>query len=229
MDAYIGMIMLWPIARIPQDWRLCDGSQLAIQQYTALFSLINITYGGDGKTNFNLPDLRGIFPAGYGPTASAPFNKLGAKGGALSVTLKENQIAPHTHAVTLTDNGHVHSVSTPAHTHSFAMPCDSSAAAPTVASPVNAYLSNTQGIDANISQQGTAVSGTPLYSANHAGSMGSGTTGSASGAAADTTSVKTGIAMTVARNDGGAPVYTVPPFLALGYIICVIGIYPTFD
>jgi microcystin-dependent protein len=226
MDAYMGSIMLWPISWAPQNWMFCDGSVLQISQYSALFALLGTTYGGNGTSNFALPDLRNIFPMGY--AANGPSPVLGAKGGAANVTLSANQIAAHVHTVTVTDPGHVHAVTVPAHTHPFAVPCDTTGN-PTSISPVGGYLSNTSGIDAAIA----AAVGSPvttsatLYSTNGGGTMGGGTTGSASGTAGNSANSKTLISAVAAANVGGIPVSTVPPYLALGYIICVYGIYPS--
>jgi microcystin-dependent protein len=62
MDPIIGQIIFWPLPWIPRGWALCDGSELQIQQYQALFSLIGVAYGGDGARTFKLPDLRRSAP-----------------------------------------------------------------------------------------------------------------------------------------------------------------------
>jgi microcystin-dependent protein len=229
MDAYMGSIMLWPIGWAPQNWMFCDGSVLQVQQYSALFSLLGATFGGNGTTTFALPDLRNMFPLGY--AANGPSPVLGAKGGAASVILNTNQIAGHTHPVTITDPGHVHSVTVPAHTHPFSVPCDSTGH-PTSANPVGAYISNTSGIDSNINAAAAAGGGsipgpTVLYSTTGAGAMGAGTTGQASGSSGNSGNAKTAITAAAAANAGGTAVPTLPPYLALGYIICVYGIYPS--
>jgi|WetSurMetagenome_2_1015567.scaffolds.fasta_scaffold42441_4 microcystin-dependent protein len=225
MDAYMGSIMLWPISWAPQSWMFCDGTLLQIQQYSALFALLGTTYGGNGTSNFALPDLRNAFPMGY--AAKSPSPVLGAKGGATSVTLTANQIAAHTHPVTLTDPGHVHSVTVPAHTHPFSVPCDSTGR-PTTPSPVGAFLSSTSGIDESIgtAAQTTVSPASALYSAAGAGVMGAGTTGQASGNSGNSANAKTLVTAVAAANVGGVPVSTLPPYLALGYIICVSGIFP---
>lgn len=64
--AFIGMIALFPYAFAPRDWLDCDGRLLPVSQYQALFSLLGTTYGGDGRSNFALPDLRGRVPLGIG-------------------------------------------------------------------------------------------------------------------------------------------------------------------
>lgn len=82
----------------PRSWAFCDGQLLPISQNTALFSLLGTTYGGDGRTTFALPDLRGRVPLheGTGPGLSSYL--LGQKGGLENVTLTTAQIPAHTHS-----------------------------------------------------------------------------------------------------------------------------------
>lgn len=81
----------------PRGWAFCDGQLLAVSQNDALFSLLGTIYGGDGRTTFGLPDLRGRIPihAGDGPGLSP--RRLGSKGGAEQVTVTVNQLPSHTH------------------------------------------------------------------------------------------------------------------------------------
>lgn len=76
MDAFIGTILPWSLHRAPVGWAFCAGQQLAINQNQALYALIGSTYGGDGKTYFNLPDLRGYSLVGNG---SGGVDSIGAK------------------------------------------------------------------------------------------------------------------------------------------------------
>ncbi len=88
----------------PQGWALCDGQLLAVSQNDALFSLLGTIYGGDGRTTFGLPDLRGRIPvhAGAGPGLAAVA--LGARAGQETVTVTENQMPVHTHGAVATSN-----------------------------------------------------------------------------------------------------------------------------
>ncbi len=83
----------------PRGWALCDGQLLPIAQNTALFSILGTTYGGDGRTSFALPDLRGrvSLHEGQGPGLS-PY-ALGNKSGVEHVTLAVNEIPAHNHKV----------------------------------------------------------------------------------------------------------------------------------
>lgn len=103
MDAYMGSIMLWGPNFAPRSWAFCDGRLMAISQFSALFSLLGTSYGGDGRTNFGLPDLRGRVPVGAGQGAGLSVYHLGMKGGIETVTLDEAQLASHTHASTTSE------------------------------------------------------------------------------------------------------------------------------
>lgn len=95
MDCYLGEIRLAAWAFDTSDgWMLCDGRQLQISRYQALYSLLGIAYGGDGKTYFNIPDLRGRTPVSIDGTQAY---KMGASGGSETVTLTSTTIPAHTH------------------------------------------------------------------------------------------------------------------------------------
>ncbi len=83
----------------PTGWALCNGQLMPISQNTALFSLLGTTYGGDGKSNFALPNLQGSAPlqAGQGPGLS--LRDLGEIGGEQDVTLLNTEMPAHTHSV----------------------------------------------------------------------------------------------------------------------------------
>ena len=98
MDPFIGQIMMFGSNFAPRGWALCDGQLLPISSNTALFSILGTIYGGDGRTTFALPDLRGrvsVHP-GNGPGLSS--YRLGEKGGVEDVTLNITQIPSHSHA-----------------------------------------------------------------------------------------------------------------------------------
>lgn len=98
-NPFLGQIMLVPYNFAPYGWAFCDGSLLAISQYTALFSLLGTTYGGNGTTNFALPNLQGNVIVGSGQGPGLSLYDLGEAGGTSSVTLLTTEIPSHTHAV----------------------------------------------------------------------------------------------------------------------------------
>ncbi|UJB65761.1 phage tail protein [Acidovorax sp. YS12] len=105
MDPFVGELRPFAFGIIPRGWLPCNGSLLNATQYAALFSLLGNRYGGDGRTTFALPDLRGRTPLG----CSATFPQ-GHKNGSETVTLTAAQVPSHTHQVqgskaTATANG----------------------------------------------------------------------------------------------------------------------------
>ena len=104
-EPFIAEIKMFAGNFAPRGYAFCDGAILPISQNQALFSLLGTTYGGDGRTTFALPDLRGrtaIHP-GTGPGLSA--YRLGQAGGAEQVTLTVNQMPSHNHSVSATLRG----------------------------------------------------------------------------------------------------------------------------
>ncbi|MCO7227296.1 phage tail protein [Pleionea sp. CnH1-48] len=96
-DAYIGEIRMFAGNFAPRSWALCDGQIMAISQNDALFSLLGTTYGGDGRTSFALPDLRGRVPINYGTGPGLQPYGLGQQYGVERVTLATSQIPSHNH------------------------------------------------------------------------------------------------------------------------------------
>lgn len=105
---FLGQITMFGGNFAPRGWALCNGQLLSINQNQSLFSLLGTTYGGDGRTTFALPDLRGrvAIHAGAGPGLTA--KNLGEKGGSETNTLTVNQLPSHTHAATATTNIVIH-------------------------------------------------------------------------------------------------------------------------
>ena len=97
MEPFIGEIRAVGFNYAPQNWALCNGSLLQIRSYTALYAILGNTYGGDGRTTFALPDLRGriVVDAGQGPGLSR--YQLGQVSGTENVTLATTQIPAHIH------------------------------------------------------------------------------------------------------------------------------------
>ncbi len=98
-EAYIGEIMLVGFNFAPRWWALCNGQLLPINQNQALFSLLGTTYGGNGTTNFALPDLRGRSPLHWGSGPGLPTISLGQAGGTETFTITTSQMPAHTHSI----------------------------------------------------------------------------------------------------------------------------------
>jgi microcystin-dependent protein len=97
LDPYIGEIRLVPYTFAPVGWALCDGRLLPINQNQALFSLLGTSFGGDGRTTFAVPDLRGRVPLGGGESVTGTSYELGSTGGQETVKLAVAQLPSHSH------------------------------------------------------------------------------------------------------------------------------------
>ncbi len=165
MEGMIGEIRLFGGNFAPRSWALCDGQLLPISQNSALFSILGTSFGGDGRTTFGLPDLRGRVPVHAGNGPGLTDRRLGAKGGRETVTLTVNQIPSHNHPLTV------------------------SSESPSTKQPSDGFAALGEYYDAT---------GNAAAPANAIGNTG-----------------------------GNQPVSTVQPFLAINYIICLQGIYPS--
>jgi microcystin-dependent protein len=179
MDEYMAIIKLFAGNFAPQGWHYCDGSLLSIAQYSALYSLLGTTYGGDGQTTFALPDLRGRAAVGAGAGPGLQNYTQGQTGGVENVTLTANQLAAHNHTLM------------------------ASTTAANADSPSGAVLA-----------QATATTG-----GGDAATMSTYLTGAAPNTPMANTSI--------GASGGNQPHENRPPYLALGYIICVEGVYPS--
>ena len=99
MDQYVGEIRLVPYTFAPSGWALCAGQLLPINQNQALFSLLGTNFGGDGRTTFALPDLRGRVPLGAGQAAGGTSYAVGSSGGQESVKLTVSSLPAHAHPI----------------------------------------------------------------------------------------------------------------------------------
>ena len=96
-DQFIAEIRIFAGTFAPFQWAFCNGQVLPIQQNAALFSILGTTYGGNGTTNFALPNLQGRTPLGAGQGPALSQRQLGQPGGESTVTLTPPQLASHTH------------------------------------------------------------------------------------------------------------------------------------
>lgn len=96
---FLSEIRICSFSFAPKNWALCNGQLLPINQNVALFSLLGTTYGGDGRVNFGLPDLRGRVPISMGSGFT-----LGERGGEESHTLISSEMPAHLHPVSSTSS-----------------------------------------------------------------------------------------------------------------------------
>jgi len=98
-DPFVAEIRIFPFNFAPRGWAWCDGQLLPLSQNTALFSLLGTTYGGNGMSNFALPDLQGRAPMQPGQGPGLSLHDLGETGGSETVTLLESEIPSHAHGM----------------------------------------------------------------------------------------------------------------------------------
>ena len=99
MDPFVAEIRIFPFNFAPKGWAFCNGQILPLSQNTALFSLLGTTYGGDGKSNFALPNMQGNAPMHPGQGPGLSLHDLGETGGSDTVTLLQSEIPAHSHGV----------------------------------------------------------------------------------------------------------------------------------
>ncbi|WP_322907881.1 phage tail protein [Paenibacillus campi] len=117
-DHYVGEIRMFAGfagQRTPAGWKFCDGATLQIKDYELLYALIGTSYGGDGRTTFNLPDLRGRVPihTGIQPVENINY-PLASAGGTETVTLLGTQLPLHTHSVNVVSGAGKATIDSPA-------------------------------------------------------------------------------------------------------------------
>jgi microcystin-dependent protein len=98
-NPFVAEIRIFPFNFAPTGWAFCNGQLLPLSQNTALFSLLGTTYGGDGKSNFALPNLQGSAPMHPGQGPGLSLHDLGETGGSSTVSLLESEIPSHSHAL----------------------------------------------------------------------------------------------------------------------------------
>jgi len=98
-DQFLAEIRIFPFNFAPTGWALCNGQLLPISQNTAVFSLLGVNYGGNGTSNFSLPNLQGSAPMHWGQGPSLADHYIGESSGAESVTLISSEMPAHVHTL----------------------------------------------------------------------------------------------------------------------------------
>jgi len=99
VEPFLGEIGIVGFTFAPYQWAQCQGQLLSISQYSALFSLLGTTYGGNGTTNFNLPNLQGRVPIGIGQGPGLSNHILGETSGSATISLTQTQMPLHNHGI----------------------------------------------------------------------------------------------------------------------------------
>ncbi|MFD0760828.1 phage tail protein [Lutibacter aestuarii] len=175
MEPFLGQIMMFGGNFAPRGWAFCNGQLLAISQNSALFSILGTTYGGDGRTTFALPDLRGRVPINSGGGSAGPGlspRPLGQRGGVQDVTLNQTQMPNHSH------NGQI-AVSTSTGGES---------------NPSGQYIAAHSGAFSEESSSGSNLNG-----------------------------------LTIGATGSNQPHTNMQPYLAINFVIALVGIFPSRD
>ncbi len=183
MDPYYGQICLFAFNYAPRNWILCDGRLLSIGENSALFALLGTTYGGNGVTNFGLPDLRGRVPVG----ANNSTYRLGTRGGVETERIDVSQM--------------------PEHDHTGIANVETKVTCSTNVADQNNPSGNFPAISKEIDRQTI-----PMYNGTGGALMGGGAT--------------TSVNFTTTKTGGNVNLNIVQPYLAIGYYICINGVFP---
>jgi microcystin-dependent protein len=201
MDAFMGSIMICGFNFTPQNWGACNGATVQIMQNQALYSLLGVQFGGDGVNNFKLPDLQGRAPIHF--SANHPMAQAF---GQENMTLTQTQLPAHAHTLAEIQAGQTVTATATAVVNA----SDAQAALPR---PTNNYLAKpwngtaaTMGYNnsKNVTMASDAVQVTvsPTFRANN---------------------------LAIGNSGTGAAFSLAQPSLALNFVICLYGIYPTRD
>jgi len=199
MEGTMAEIRLFSGDFAPRSWAFCAGQTLSISTNQALFALLGTTYGGNGVTTFNLPDLRGRTVIGQGVGPGLSPRSIGEVVGTPTETLTLNQLPAHTHVAQVVAGAASGSATL------YGVNAGGGSA-----TPGGNYLAEDNGAGATA----YASSGTPV--AMHAGS-------------ATITNVQAVTTVSIETNGGNQAHSNMQPSLALNYIICVTGIFPSRD
>ena len=234
MDPILGSVLLCPYTFAPQGWMFCHGQMLNIQSNAALYALLGVQFGGDGKTTFALPDLRGRIPVAVNSTVAAdrivtaPVSNQGTptRQGVVGDTLGANVRLVSSGAVSFT----LTQANLPAHTHTATV---SGATAPVNVSLKAALDEATDpaptagGYLGTAASAGTSVTNMYLPTLGSAGSVALANATGQVNFSPTVTNASTGnglpAAALVTLTAQSAPT---PPFLAMQYIIAVEGVFP---
>lgn len=227
MDPMLGMVFMVPWNWAPMNYQLCQGQLVNVQQYEALYSLMGFTFGGNGSTNFNLPNLQGRGPIGTGILNSLMYT-LGATGGTQATTLSQSNLAPHIHGTTFTPVVASQVVTIPGTTGSQTADVTINAtsnaganATPSTGAAGNNMLSAAVYANAKVYGPTSTTNLVPLTGVS------AGISGTASTPATNVTiNTVVGGSVALAPTGGGIPFSNMQPYLAMSFVIAMNGLYP---
>ncbi|MCJ8211350.1 tail fiber protein [Mucilaginibacter sp. RS28] len=202
MEGTIGEIRIFAANFAPKTWAFCQGQTMPINQYQALFSILGTNYGGNGTTTFQLPDLRGRVPVGvsYGKQG-VPNITLGLTGGEAKHTLLVTEMPAHNHTVGST---------TPLTAPPPPFVLHASSTTPDSSDPVGNLLADESSAGLSVYANGSSTI-TPMGDNTITGSFT--TVGSPT--------------VTLQSAGGNIAHENMQPYIAMNYVICLLGVYPS--
>lgn len=209
MEPFIGMIGMFGFTFAPRLWSFCAGATIAVSQQTTLFSLLGTTYGGDGRTSFMLPDLRGRAPIGFGRHPGSLYDwRLGQAAGAESHTMTVSQMATHDHTASFAGTGGGGGGAITTTTKLIAKLKGGSSNAPAAGDFISGGGSNLFGAGGGFGNADVELGGLQVTVSGGGGGI-------------------TGGDVTVNANGGQQAFGLTQPVLAVNYCIALDGIYPS--
>lgn len=200
MEGTIGEIRMFGGNFAPRNWALCNGAILSIASYNALFSILGTTYGGDGRTSFGLPDMRGRAPIAPGRHPGSEYTwQLGQMAGNETHTLNVAQMPSHNHSAAFNSTGG-----------------NADIAIPAIDDPGNEADPGPNSIIAKV-EDPTSGNELELFSSEE-----SNTTLKPFSAP-----VNIGGTVSVGNNGGNQSFNIIQPISTVNFIICVVGVYPS--
>ncbi|PVZ39078.1 phage tail protein [Pseudomonas sp. CC120222-01a] len=219
-DPFLGEIRMVGFNFNPYGWALCQGQVMSLSQNTALFALLGTTYGGDGVSNFALPDLRSRTPVGWGQGNGLSVYELGEQGGTEHVTQTLTNMPPHTHLLNLTAANNLTATNNLGGTTvPQVVNADATSATP-IAGGCLGIANDGTGTTFQIYHSGKDNAGNPLPRVDLATQALTVTGTTAIGGS-------TTVSGTASVTGTGSPSSVLSPFLALNFIIALQGIFPS--
>ena len=206
-DQFLGEIRMVGFDFAPRGWFTCQGQQVAISQFQALFALLGTTFGGNGVTTFGMPDLQGRAPLGQGNGLGLPAYVWGEKAGVASATLNSTQLPVHAHAAAFAGSG--------GGTAPVTIAVQGSSVAGNASNPGGNYRAG---------QTGSGRAASNLYVTPDQ----AGTPVAINGGSGGSVAIPTAAGTVTTQNAGGSqPIAMQPPFVCLCFIIAYNGIFPS--
>jgi microcystin-dependent protein len=214
MEGTIGEIRLFGGNFAPRGWNFCNGALLSIAVYTAAYSIVGTTYGGDGQTTFAVPDLRGRVPVGTGTGGGVTSVQLGEMAGTENLSVLVSNLPTHTHTATFSGTG-----GTPG-TYNSSLKVSALPATANIAGTGSPAATSLGAPNYNDGSGGSALSILGYVNDDNPTIplVGLSVTQGSSGGGGTVTNALTG---------NSVPLPAMQPYLALNYIMCIEGIFPS--